>query len=187
MTPFVVPIAIMIVACGSPRRLESSCLVDQQNGGQFFTDQFRQTSMSPPWLETPTLTDCETARARLIAMEQPSKRAQFVHGMRACSAHNRLLVNAPPLRRFAQSYIIGSSRFGGSPWRRTAKIFARTDRAPHESRQDSFRWGGLRYSPANAVAFSQRDARAVAGPWPNIENENRRGSRPTVRAQHARI
>jgi hypothetical protein len=40
------------------------------------------------------LTDCETACARLIAMERPSKRAQFVHGMRAYSAHNRLHVNA---------------------------------------------------------------------------------------------
>ena len=48
-------------------------------------------------------------------MEQPSKRAQFVPGMRAYSAHNRLHVNAPTLCRFAQSYIIGSIRFGGSP------------------------------------------------------------------------
>ena len=61
-------------------------------------------------------------------MEQPSKRAQFVSGMRAYSAHNRLHVNAPTPCRFAQSYIIGSVRFGGSPCRRTAKIFARTDR-----------------------------------------------------------
>jgi hypothetical protein len=34
----------MIVACGSPRRLESSCLIDQQNGVQLFADQFGQTS-----------------------------------------------------------------------------------------------------------------------------------------------
>lgn len=82
-------------------------------------------------------------------MEQPSKRAQFVPGMRAYSAHNCLHVNAPTPCRFAQSYIIGGARFGGSHWRRTAKIFARTDRAFRESREDFFRWGGLRCSPAN--------------------------------------
>jgi hypothetical protein len=102
-------------------------------------------------------------------MEQPSKRAQFVHGMRAYSAHNCLHVNAPTRCRFAQSYIIGSTRCGGSPWRRTETIFARTDRALRESRQDSFRCCGLQCSPANAAAFSQRNARAVTGTWPNIE------------------
>jgi hypothetical protein len=35
-------------------------------------------------------------------MERPSKRAQFVHGMPAYSAHNRSHVNAPTLCRFAQ-------------------------------------------------------------------------------------
>jgi hypothetical protein len=42
-------------------------------------------------------------------MEQPSKRAQFVPGMRAYSAHNCLHVNAPSPCRFAHSYIIGST------------------------------------------------------------------------------
>src|ERR1700720_3236253 len=37
--------------------------------------------------------------------------------MRAYSAHNCSHVNAPALYRFAQSYIIGSARFGGSLWR----------------------------------------------------------------------
>ena len=32
----------------------------------------------------------------------------------------------------------------------------------------------MRCSPANAAAFSPRDARAVAGAWPNIENGIRR-------------
>jgi hypothetical protein len=41
-------------------------------------------------------------------MEQPSKRAQFVHGMRPFSAHNHLHVNAPAPCRFAQSYMIAS-------------------------------------------------------------------------------
>jgi hypothetical protein len=40
-----------------------------------------------------------------LIMERPSKRAQFVHGMRAYSAHNRLHVNAPAPCRFAQSYM----------------------------------------------------------------------------------
>ena len=39
--------------------------------------------------------------------------------------------------RFAQSYIIGGNYVGESYWRRTAKIFARTDRALRESRPDS--------------------------------------------------
>jgi|GEM_PF-5401896 len=60
----------------------------------------------------------------------------FVPGTRAYSAHNRLHVNAPTLWRFAQSYIIGGNYVGESPWR-TAKIFARTDRALRDSR-DSF-------------------------------------------------
>ena len=55
--------------------------------------------------------------------------------MRAYSAHNRLHVNARTQCRFAQSYIIGSARFGKSPLRRTAKILARTDWALRESRQ----------------------------------------------------
>jgi hypothetical protein len=85
---------------------------------------------------------------RTRAMEQPSKRAQIVPGMRAYSAHNRLHVNAPTLCRFAQSYIIGGTRLGGSPRRRTAKILARTDRAPRESRQDSLRcYSGYRFPP----------------------------------------
>jgi hypothetical protein len=85
---------------------------------------------------------------RTRAMEQPSKRAQIVPGMRAYSAHNRLHVNAPTLCRFAQSYIIGGTRLGGSPRRRTAKILATTDRAPRESRQDSLRcYSGYRFPP----------------------------------------
>jgi hypothetical protein len=112
---------------------------------------------------------------------------QFVPGMRAYSAHNRLHVNALTLCRFAQSYIIGGIRFGGSPWRRPAKIFARTDWALRESRQDSFRRGGLRCSPANAAAFPQRNARAVIGGWPNIEKGTRRRNRHVIRAGHARI
>jgi hypothetical protein len=63
-------------------------------------------------------------------MEQPSKRAQFVSGMRAYSAHNRLHVNAPTLCRFAQSYIIGSNYVGESPWRERIGPSARAARTP---------------------------------------------------------
>jgi hypothetical protein len=39
----------------------------------------------------------------------------------------------------------------------------------------------LRCSPANAAAFSPRDARAVAGAWLNIQNGNRRKIRELAR------
>jgi hypothetical protein len=38
---------------------------------------------------------------------------QFVLGMRAYSAHNRLHVNTPAPCRFAQTYLIGSARLWG--------------------------------------------------------------------------
>ena len=60
---------------------------------------------------------------------------QFVPGTRAYSAHNRLHVNARTQCRFAQSYIIGSTRFGKSPLRRTATIFARMNLALRKSRE----------------------------------------------------
>jgi len=59
-------------------------------------------------------------------MGRPSKRAQFVHGMRAYSAHNCSHVNAPMLCRLAQSYIIGGNYVGKSPWRRTAALASRS-------------------------------------------------------------
>jgi hypothetical protein len=77
---------------------------------------------------------------------------QFVLGTRAYSAHIRLHVNAPTQCRFAQSYIIGSTRFGRSPLRRTATIFARTDRAildAHRRARPLSRSATLAPSPAS--------------------------------------
>jgi hypothetical protein len=102
-------------------------------------------------------------------MEQPSKRAQFVPGMRAYSAHNRLHVNAPTLCRFAQSYIIGGNTWKNHPGDEPRRFLreriwpsARAAKTPLGGR-------GLRCPRANAAAFSQRDARAVTGAWPNFE------------------
>lgn len=64
---------------------------------------------------------------------------QFVPGTRACSARNRLHVNLPMLRRFAQSYMFGNAHFGGLPWRRSKKIVTRVDRPFQESCRDTFR------------------------------------------------
>ncbi len=72
------------------------------------------------------MTDYETACTRLIVMEAPIEGAQFVPGTRAYSAHNRLHVNAPAPRRFAQSYIIGSSRVGGSSGTRARFLVRRS-------------------------------------------------------------
>ena len=152
-----------------PSSLESSCLIDRQNGGQFVADRFRQTSMRPPWCQRRPLTEYETACARLIAMEQPSKRAQFVSGMRAYSAHNRLHVNAPALCRFAQSYIIGSNDVGESPGgepRGRARTFTRAARNP---------LGGVDCDVPRRTRPLFRSATPVPSPaWPNIENESTR-------------
>jgi hypothetical protein len=91
-------------------------------------------------------------------MGRPSKRAQFVHGMRAYSAHNRLHVNAPKLCRFAQSYIIGKDAGHAG----TGLALLR-ERIGSSSRAASSRWGGLRRSLANvdAVFAARRPCRQL--------------------------
>jgi hypothetical protein len=95
-------------------------------------------------------------------MEQPSKRAQFVHGMRAYSAHNRLHVNAPTPCRFSQSYIIGGARFGGSPWRRTARILR--ERIGPSGRAASTPLGGVACDAHRRTRPLSRSATPVPSP-----------------------
>jgi hypothetical protein len=81
-------------------------------------------------------------------MERPSKRAQFVPGTRAYSADICSHVNAPALCRFAQSYIIG-------------KDFSANESGPPRE-PPGLRWVvQIAMLPANAAAFSQRDAHAI--------------------------
>jgi hypothetical protein len=105
-------------------------------------------------------------------MGRPSKRAQFVHGMRAYSAHNRLHVNAPKLCRFAQSYIIGKDfcENGSGPPR---------EPPPLGGADCDARW--RTWTP-----FSQRGARAVNWFEPSDATERLAHRCPPVNGRRGR-
>ncbi len=110
-------------------------------------------------------------------------------GMRAYSAHNRLHVNARTLCRFAQSYMIGSTRFGTSPLRRTAKILARTDWSLREGRRTPI--GGADCDAHQRTRPLSRSATPVPSPPRGPTSKSGRGEEagtqfvPGIRAYSA--